>query len=197
MDRLDRDILKTILESEQSTYSLEKNLKKSNYATVWRHIKKMKNDGLLQIRKDSRRKNGKLDRRGTEKSFLTSKGLATLLIDGNLSKKELTEIGRKALQKDFDKLSPKLFMKIEPFFTDIFCSSLLELKPKVNLRFFDEKWFHEIYLFLTLKHMSEAVKKYRTEFEKEGIWATEAELQKSADKLFDSIQKDMEYSREE
>ena len=72
---------------------------------------------------------------------LTSKGLATLMIEGNLQKKEFLSVGRKIFEKYFKKMP----ISTEPFMTDVFSDTLLEIKPKVNLKFFDEKWFREVF----------------------------------------------------
>lgn len=174
MDRLDKEILKAILTEEQSIYEIRENIKGSNYATVWRHIKKMRKEGLLTF-SDAQRKNGKPDKRKTMLPKLTNKGIATLLIDGDLQKEELFRIGRRVFLKTYKKIP----ISAEPFFTDIFSDSLLELKPKVNLKYFDEEWFLEISRDAWRKSAVKAVKKYQAKFEKEGIWATEKELRES------------------
>ena len=46
MDGIREEILLGLLGSQQSMYSLEKSLTGTNYATVYRHIKKMQKDGL-------------------------------------------------------------------------------------------------------------------------------------------------------
>ena len=134
----------------------------------------MQKKGLLNTTK-APRKNGKPDKRKTEIPRLTSKGLATLLIEGDLQEKELLSVGRRVFLKTYKKLP----QKAEPFFTDIFTDSLLELKPKVNLKFFDEEWFREVSAFVFNNVARKAVKRYQPKFEKEGIWATEKELEES------------------
>lgn len=187
MKRLDRDIMIALLSPQQSIYGLEMEVKKSNpksnYATVWRHIKRMQKNGLINTTK-APRKNGKLDKRKTEIPTLTSKGLATLLIEGDLQKKELFSVGRRIFLKTYKKLP----ISAEPFFTDIFADSLLEIKPKVNLKSFDENWFREVSVIAFNKAAIKAVKKYQDKFEKEGIWATEKELQESQDKIWSFIE---------
>jgi len=195
MDRLDREIMKTILAEAQSIYSvnevLNKKGEKANYATVWRHIKKMQKDSLLAV-VEARRKNGKADQRKTEILRLTNKGLATLLIEGDLQRKELFSVGMRIFLKTYKKLP----ISVEPFFTDIFADSLLELKPKVNLKFFDENWFRKVSNITFNKAARKAVKKYQAKFEKEGIWATEKELEESQDQFWSSFIEDLKSAEE-
>lgn len=186
MNRLDREILKAVLTEEPSMYGIEKTIrkikKKPNYATVWRHIKKMQKNGLLTTIKASR-KNGKLDKRQTEKQILTSKGLATLVIEGDLQKEDLTIIGMRIFQKQFKKLQ----ISAEPFMTDIFSDALLKMKPKVNLKYFDENWFREIYRISILESAKEAIKKHKAKLQKKGVWATNAEIEKESEDDFNRL----------
>ena len=196
MDRLDREIMKTILAEAQSIYSVNEDLKKkgedTNYATVWRHIKKMRKNSLLTV-VEARRKNGKADQRKTEILKLTNKGLATLLIEGDLQKEELFSVGRRIFLKTYKKVP----LSAEPFFTEVFADSLLELKPKVNLKFFDEDWFREVSHIAFKKAATKAVKKYQAKFEKEGIWATEKELEESQDQFWSSFIEDLKSTEDE
>jgi DNA-binding PadR family transcriptional regulator len=186
MDRLDTEIMKAILIEEKSMYRLEKSLKengtKSNYATVWRHIKRMQKEGLLTVIKALRR-NGKLDKRQTEITTLTPKGLATLMIEGDLQKEELAKIGLRSFQHNFSNLP----LSAEPFMTDVFSEAILKMKPKVSLKYFDEKWFKEIYRISILEAGKEAMQKYEKEFQKKGIWATDEENEKAHRDIFDRI----------
>ncbi len=191
MNRLDREIMIAMLTSEQSIYSLEQTLKKrmkSNYTTVWRHIKNMQKDNLLTITK-APRKNGKLDKRKTQIPTLTPKGIATILIEGDLQEKELGAMN--IFQDEFSKIPASA----RPFMIDIFCDALLEIKPKVNLKFFDEKYFRETYLNATIDASVRAIKKYRAKFEKEGIWATEKEMEEQAERLFRNALNGLKFSK--
>jgi hypothetical protein len=147
MNRLEREILKAVLIDEKSIYGVEAYLKetgiKSNYATVWRYIGRMKSDGLLAITKPLR-KDGKPDKRGTEKPVITPKGIATLLIDGDLQKEELRIAGLKILQRNFSDIPNKLW-RVMPL-EEIIADALLNIKPKVNLKFFDKDYFLEIFV---------------------------------------------------
>ena len=97
----------------------------------------MKNDGLLAVTKPLR-KDGKPDKRGTEKPILTPKGMATLIIDGNLQKEELISALRKLLQTGFTRV-PDIFWRIMPI--EPIADIVLKMKPKVNLNDFDEEYF--------------------------------------------------------
>ncbi len=140
MDRLDKEIMLALFDSQQSMYGLEKTLKEtgkqSNYATVFRHIKKMRQDGLLNATK-TLRKNGKLDKRGAQSPTFTPRGLATLIIDGDLQKEELS----KAVKYYFQKNKFPSFLYGIP--SESLADALLKLKPKVNLKFFNENYFYE------------------------------------------------------
>lgn len=154
MNRLDREIMKEILAKEQSGYSINEVLKKkgekSNYATVWRHIQKMKSENLLYV-ESALRKNGKIDKRNTEILNLTSKGMATLLIEGDLQEEELYPIGQKIFRKY---LGEKLLTQINPFLAGIFSDAMLKIKPRVNLKFFEKNYFEELFVGSLLEEVS-------------------------------------------
>jgi hypothetical protein len=139
MNRLDKEIMLTLLTPQQSMYGLVKNLKDSNYATAWRHIKKLQNKGLLTTSKASR-KNGKPDKRRTETLSLTIKGIATILIEGDLQKEEITLAIGKLLENDFSDMP----LQLKPIMNEIFTSAFLQMKPKINLEYFDEEYFKEL-----------------------------------------------------
>ena len=155
MDRLDKEILKAILTEEQSIYNIDKNIKDSNYATVWRHIKNMQKDNLLVVA-GARRKNGKADKRKTKIPELTRKGLATLLIEGDLQKEELVSVGKKFFLRYF---SQRLLELVNPVMANIFTDAMLRIKPKVNLRFFDEKYFDELLVTSFVESLVETLPK--------------------------------------
>ena len=171
MDRLDKEILKAVLFGDKSMYGLEKYLKengvKSNYATVWRHIKRMQKENLLSITK-SRRKNGRYDRRRTERPVFTSKGLATLLINGDLQKEELKHLGLKLLEKEELKDLPKPLLRILPV-EDVFDSIVSKIRPRVNLEFFDEKYFDELFWTSFIEVAIEELPKIKFKGNKETI----------------------------
>lgn len=180
MNRLDKEILKSILTAKKSIYEINENIKDSNYATVWRHIKKLQKDGLLSI-SEAQRKNGKPDKRNTILPTLTDKGIATLLIDADLSKDELMKINEKIFQEDFAKiLNKKSFVMLKPVVAEVFSKSLLEIRSKINLKFFDEKWFNYIYNKTLTKNVGQAIGKNRDEFVKAGVWLSKEEAQREA-----------------
>jgi hypothetical protein len=180
-------ILNALLASPQSSmYKLNNSIQDSTFSTVRRNLYKLEEDGLIKI--------GEPEERNAMEIQLTPKGIAKLLIESDLQKEDLLLVGKKILQKDFNKLLPKTFSQIEPFFTDIFCDSLLEIRPKINLKFFDEKWFIEVYIDSTISSIKKAIKKYEALFEKEGIWATKAERERDSKEMFEGLSKLKEFS---
>ena len=157
MNRLDRDIMLALLGSQQSMYGLEKSLEDTNYATVYRHIKSMQKIGLLSTTKVPR-KNGKLDKRGTEKPELTTKGLATLIVDGDLKKEDLTKVMNKTLDKDYSDLPATFIAKTNV--DEIFPNTILRMRPKINLKYFDEKYFNETFNISLAESLFDALKKH-------------------------------------
>jgi hypothetical protein len=155
-----------LLGSQQSMYGLEQSLKengiKSNYATVYRHIKSMQRSGLLNATK-VKRKNGKQDNRGTEKPELAPKGFATLIIDGDLEKEELIRAMERELNKNYGDL-PLSFLP-ETKVDEIFVDTLFKMRYKINLKFFDEDYFNRIFNLSFAESLLEQIKKH--DFQKE------------------------------
>jgi hypothetical protein len=170
MNRLDKEIMLALLGSQQSVYRLEKSLEATNYATVYRHIKRMQRNGLLSITKVAR-KNGKLDKRGTEKPELTTKGLATLIIDGDLQKEELIKVMEKTLETDYSDL-PATFLATTNV-DQIFANTLLKIRHKVNLKFFDEAYFNETFDVCFAESLIEELKRH--DFKKDHAIKVKAE----------------------
>jgi hypothetical protein len=167
MNRLDKQIMMALLGSQQSMYGLEQYLKEnglieSNYATVYRHIKKMQKNGLLGVTKVTR-KNGKQDNRGTEKPELTPKGIATLIIDGDLQEKELIRAMERQIKKNYSDL-PSSFLP-ETQVDKIFVNTLSKMKYKINLRFFDEDYFNRMFNVSFAESLLEQMRK--NDFQKE------------------------------
>ena len=157
MNRLEKNIMLALLGSQQSMYGLEKSLEDTNYATVYRHIKRMQKSGLLSTTKVPR-KNGKLDKRGTEKPELTTKGLATLIIDGDLKKEDLTKVMNKTLAKDYSDLPATFIARTNV--DEIFPNTILKMRPKINLKYFDEKYFNETFNIALAESLFDALKKH-------------------------------------
>jgi hypothetical protein len=162
MNILDKEILLALLGSQPSMYGLEKSLEGRNYATVYRHIKKMQKNGLLNTSKVAR-KNGKQDMRGTEKPELTLKGLATLIIDGELQKKELIIAAKKVLQTEYSDV-PEDFIQ-DTNINEIFANTLLKMRHKINLKYFDEDYFNEVFNLSFAETLFDELKKH--DFQKE------------------------------
>jgi DNA-binding PadR family transcriptional regulator len=156
MNRIDKEILTALLSSQQSMYGLEKSLEGTNYATVYRHIKKMQKEGLLKASRTPR-KNGKQDERRTQKPELTTKGLATLIIEGDLQEKALLSEARKALKADYSDL-PSSFLT-ETGIDEIFAKTILGIRPKINLQFFDEQYFNQVFNTSLAESVLEQIRK--------------------------------------
>jgi len=160
MNMLDKDILKTLLAKDDiSIYELNKTLGNKNYVTVLRHVHKMLDDSVLKLRSSRSKRNAEL-------LEVTGKGIATLLLRGNLSKQELFQIDLKASKLDF----PNLLHIERDLLAEVFVDSLVEIRPKVNLEFFDEEWFRHVWFEATGKAMVKAIKKHEKQFEEKGIW---------------------------
>jgi len=182
MDRLERKIMLCLLVEEQSIYKLEKSLVDTNYPTVWRRIKEMQNEGLVEATM-AIRKNGKKDGRETNVLKLTNKGLATLLIDGDLGEDEIICAGKRLIEKGNFEVWSKSLM------AEVFKNSLISIRPKVNLKYFDEKWFREIFLYSTIDAVEETIKKNKDRLVKQGVWASDEELQREGEELIDALSK--------
>jgi hypothetical protein len=162
MNTLDKEIMMALLGSQPSMYGLEKSLQGRNYPTVRRHIKKMQKNGLLSTTSVAR-KNGKQDMRGTEKPELTMKGLATLIVDGDLEKKELIIAGKKVLQTEYSDLSEDFVQDTNV--NEIFANTLLKMRHKINLKYFDEDYFNEVFNFSFAETLFNELNKH--DFQKE------------------------------
>jgi hypothetical protein len=165
-------------------------MKGSTFSTVRRNILKLRDNKLLTIGEPKKRKAMRLE--------LTTKGLATLLLEGDLQDEELVKMNEKIFQNDFGNLlTKKAFFLLKPVFADVFSKSLLEIRPKYNLKFFDEKWFHHIYHKTLETNIARSSNRYHREFEKKGIWLSKEESDKEAlaflgnmpQELFDKLPK--------
>ena len=185
MNRLEIAILKTLLAKDSllreglSIYELNKALKeakvKTNYTTVWRHIKRMVKQGLITI-------TGK-GKREAQLLAITDKGIATYLFKGKPSKEELYKISLEQNKEFYEKLKPKEAFLTKELMTKVFINALLKIKPKINLEFFDKEWFRKVWLEANLEALAEAIKKYKDEFEEAGIWATDKERMKEMEEM--------------
>jgi hypothetical protein len=210
---LQMEILKILIVSPQtSMYKLAKSIKGSTFSTIRRNIYRLRDIELLKVGEPEKRKAMKIE--------LTSKGLATLLIDGDLQEKELRELNKEIFRKHYEErssiksdsqsdayalavfyddlltdkkhLTSKRYLSlIESYLEEIFVNSLLEIKPKVNLKFFDEEWFYEVYVKAIGNAVFKAREKYPIGFEKLGIWKslTEKERQEAI-KEFEEFEKE-------
>jgi len=187
MNRLEKEILKTLLSEEKvSIYKLNKTLK-ANYPTVWRYVNKMERDGLIEISE-------KPDKRDTKLLSITDKGVATLLIEGDLTREELEKISNLFWSKTgwIKSLPPNERDLTLKFLAEVWADSLLNLRPKINLKYFDREWFREISLEENIKAFKKKEKEYRKTFEELGVWATEEEIEKRLEEFIEDLFEDLE-----
>jgi len=149
----DVEILKVLLpEPTRSMYVLERELTKRlgrenvNYPTLRRHIRKLKDQDLINIEKGLR-KNGKTDQRGTKNLSLTFKGLVYLILKAELTENESRAIINRVLARPhYQKLEMAKSSSIQNISVDALKKSFYELKPKVNLEYFDEDYVKQLFL---------------------------------------------------
>jgi DNA-binding PadR family transcriptional regulator len=157
MDRIDKKILLGLLGTQQSMYSLEKSLTGTNYATVYRHIRKMQKEGLV-IGVSGERKNGSKDARNTTSPKLTSKGKATLIIEGELEKTELIEALKRQLAKNYSDLSASFVSGSHV--DEVYINLFEKVKHKINLKYFDETYFNQILNISFIESIFETIKNH-------------------------------------
>jgi DNA-binding PadR family transcriptional regulator len=155
MDRIDKEILIGLLGTQRSMYSLEKSITGTNYATVYRHIKKMEKEGLISG-VSGERKNGAKDERGTTKPKITSKGLAKLIVEGDLKKDELVRALKRELVKNYGDL-PASFVS-ESHVDEVYVNIFEKIKHKINLKYFDETYFDKTLTISLIESVFEAMK---------------------------------------
>jgi len=175
MDILDREILKALLSPYSSIYELNKFLQenqkvKNPYSTINRHVKKMQKEGLISG-EPIKRKDGEVDKRGSERLRLTEKGLAFLILKVGLTEMELISASDRLLESQHlkafieDLLGQNKYQILQKIFERI--------KPKVNLDFFDKEYFGSILLRSLIESADEMYPKY-----KERILSKEKEVKK-------------------
>lgn len=78
---------------------------------------------------------------------------------------------------------------LKSVFAEVFSKSLLEIRPKINLKSFDEKWFNYIYHKTLRKNVGQAIGKNRDEFVKAGVWLSKEETEREAREFRESVEK--------
>lgn len=161
MDTLDREIMTALLLPQKSMYELAMFIEQSKYLKKYprirRHVKNLAKDGLIEV-EEGTRKDKKLDNRKTQKLKLTDRGLATLILEGNLNDKEF----RLASQRIFLRMSSKLQKAMNS--SGISGESILRnvfdrMKPKINLDCFDREYFENTFLMSMAEYLHETYKK--------------------------------------
>lgn len=146
-------ILKALLpESSRSIYVLRDELKEKlaeknievNYPTLRRRINKLVDEGFINV-EEGVRKNGRVDQRGTKNLSLAFKGLVKLILEAELSESESRTIVNRVLGKpQYKKLEMAKKSSIQQISTDAIRKSFYELRPKVNLKYFDEDYVQQL-----------------------------------------------------
>jgi DNA-binding MarR family transcriptional regulator len=161
---LDCEILKNLMsESSRSIDRLQKDLspklgKTANYPTVRRHVNDLEKNGYLEF-KEGVRKNGRVDKRKTHNVSLTFKGLAYILLRGpEFTDSEITQIINKVSKPSNLQLSKDLAIIQIP--VEAFRKTMSELRPKVNLEFFDEEYMMQTFFVLLRGNVFEYVGKF-------------------------------------
>ena len=145
------EILKSLLpEPSRSIYALRDDLKeklggeKVNYPTLRRHINKFVKEGLIDVERGTR-KNGKPDKRGTQNLSLSFKGLVYLILKSDLTESESrTIVNRVLAMPHFKKLEMAKDPYVQLMSIDSLKESFSQLRPRVNLEFFDEDYVREL-----------------------------------------------------
>jgi len=119
----------------------------------------MQKEGLI-ISNKALRKDGKPDKRNTKILKLSPKGYAKLLIEGDLKEEELREAVIKILQRDYtDLFLPDILNTINA--DKIFADTLLKTRYKINLEFFNEDYFYEVFYISFAESFFENIKEFK------------------------------------
>jgi DNA-binding MarR family transcriptional regulator len=156
----DTEILKALLPGpSDSIYKLEKELKEKNkdknvnYPTLRRHVKRLTQKGFIQVDKGER-KNGTPDERDTTVVGISPKGLAYIVLKNNMDSKTIELAAAKILQQ------AGLGINWNSLFVTQVTSSVRktfeELRPKINLEFFDETYMRGLLYTTLVKNIVEA-----------------------------------------
>ena len=104
------------------------------------------------------KKNGLQDERGTTKPELTSKGLATLIIEGELEKDDLVKaVMEIELAKNYERFVSDSFVS-ESHVDECLRNIFEKIKHKINLKYFDEKYFNQMLTISFLESLLETMK---------------------------------------
>ena len=141
---VDNYILKAIFpEDGISVYGVWKKVdaekgKKSSYRTMERHVLKLSEDGLIRKMRSN-------DARGTWNLKLTMKGLVFIILNAGLSDADVRKVFQRFLKgQGLRKLgvfsNPTLLGQLP---VNVLRKALIDVRPKVNIDFYDEKYAME------------------------------------------------------
>ena len=157
MNTLDRDIMRSLITPQRSMYELQQYLRNYPYATLRRHVKKLRKEGLIEA-EEVKRKNGKRDQRMGEKLRLSHLGLATLVLTIELNSDELKEAGARFLKEFSFSSDIRYFgVRIEDVLQELF----KRIRPKINLdrRYFDRQHFDKTFTLSAFEYLIDHIKK--------------------------------------
>lgn len=118
--------------------------KNVNYPTLLRHINKLTKDGFIEEEKGTRR-DGKVDERETKNLSLSFKGLVYLVLNANLTERESRAIVDRIFRRpEFQKLEIAKKMSVVEIPVASLKNFFVEIRPKINLEYFDEDWTMEL-----------------------------------------------------
>ena len=162
-EEIQRKILLALLNgSKESKYRLQKETSLS-YPTLLTYIDDLVNEGYIETGRGTR-KNGKPDRRGTTSLKITTKGLAWLILKGELEDEELALAIEKATTNRHPILIPSFWINIIGESPKIIFENIIRrLRPRVNFEFFDEKYFSAVLDEISFDTMCEIMLKQAKE----------------------------------
>ena len=116
---------------------------------------------------------------------LTDKGLATLLLEGDLEEEDLLRAGQRVLEIDEKKFKFPMEGWFKRYIREAFKETLLAVRHKINLKYFDEKWFLKIFLETFFEIAEKVIEKQ----EREGVWKSDEEGIKMLEGLMQNFTK--------
>ena len=174
IDETDVKLMKKLIFGPyRSKYELSKR-EKVPYVTVERRIPKLQGLGIITLVEKRRRKDGMKDKRKPERWALTLKGLVYLIVNEELSDKEL----EKPLQKLFDSVkylkhlgSLVLHEKYKSLVIRTTKQSISQMQAKVNFEHFDKEYVTDLLGNLFIKNLFRNLRNLKSKSSDENVVA--------------------------